>query len=103
MNFFQLIYAFIKKNLKNIRETEDPNERKKQWIQIVFGSVLAVGYGAIHLPPDISIREIIFAVGILLITLYFVFRALKYFKLIWNNLDLINHQEIVIGLYVFYI
>ena len=82
MNLFQLIYAFIKKNLKNIRETDDPNEKRKQWLQIFFGGVLALGYGAIHLPPDVTFREIIYAVGILVITLYFVFRALKYFKLI---------------------
>lgn len=82
MNFFQLIYAVIKKNLKIIRETNDPNEKRKQWLQIFFGGVLALGYGAIHLPPDVTIRETIYAVGILLVTLYFVFRALKYFKLI---------------------
>tara|TARA_Y100001935_G_C17147010_1_gene428505 strand:+ start:497 stop:745 length:249 start_codon:yes stop_codon:yes gene_type:complete len=82
MNFFQLIYAFIKKNLKSIRETDDPNEKRKQWLQIFFGGVVALGYGAIHLPPNVSIRELIYAVGILLITLYFAFRALKYLKLI---------------------
>ena len=82
MNFFQLIYAVIKKNLKIIRETNDPNEKRKQWLQIFFGSVIALGYGTIHLPADVSIREITYAVGILLITLYFAFRALKYFKLI---------------------
>ena len=44
MNFFQLIYAYIKKNLKTVQETEDSDERKKQWIKIVFGIVLALGY-----------------------------------------------------------
>ena len=82
MNFFQLIYAYIKKNLKSIRETEDPNEKRKKWLQIFFGGVLALGYGAIHLPPDVSPRELIYGVGILFITLYFAFRTLKYFKLI---------------------
>ena len=82
MNFFQLIGAYIKQNLKKLKETEDPNERKKQWIQIVFGSVIAVGYGAIHLPADVSIRDIIFAVLILFTIIYFSIRALKYFKII---------------------
>ena len=59
MNFFQLIAAYIKQNLKKLKETEDPIERKKQWIQIVFGSVIALGYGVIHLPSDVSIRDII--------------------------------------------
>ena len=82
MNLFQLIYALIKKNLKSVQETDDPNEKRKLLFQVFFGVVLALGYGAIHLPPDLSITEILYGVGILLVTLYFVFRALKYFKLI---------------------
>ncbi len=82
MNFFQLIAAYIKQNLKKIKETEDPNERKKQWIQIAFGIVLALGYGGLHIPPNVSVSEVIYALGILFITLYIVFRSLKYFKLI---------------------
>ena len=53
MNFFQLIFAFIKKNFKNLQETNDSNERKKQWIQIIFGSLIATGSGLIHLPPNV--------------------------------------------------
>ena len=82
MNIFQLIYAFIKKNLKTVQEIEDSDERKKQWLKIVFGIVLALGYGGLHIPPGVSIREVIYALGILFITLYVVFRVLKYFKLI---------------------
>tara|TARA_B100001248_G_scaffold258601_1_gene243064 strand:+ start:122 stop:370 length:249 start_codon:yes stop_codon:yes gene_type:complete len=82
MNFYQLIAAYIKQNLKKIKETDDPNERKKQWIQIAFGCVIAIGYGAIHLPADVSIRDIIFAVLILLTIIYFSIRALRYFKII---------------------
>ena len=82
MNIFPLIYALIKKNLKTVQEIEDSDERKKQWLKIVFGIVLALGYGGLHVPPDVSIMEIIYALGILFMTLYVVFRALKYFKLI---------------------
>ena len=82
MNIFPLIYALIKKNLKTVQEIEDSDERKKQWLKIVFGIVLALGYGGLHVPPDVSIREVIYALGILFITLYVVFRALKYLKLI---------------------
>ena len=82
MNFFELINSFIKKNLKNVREIEDLDERRKQWLKIVFGMVLALGYGGLHIPPGVSIRDIIYALGILFITLYIVFRSLKYFKLI---------------------
>ena len=82
MNFFQLIYAYIKKNLKTAQEIEDSDERKKQWIKIVFGIVLALGYGGLHVPPNVSVSEVIYALGILFVTLYVVLRALKYFKLI---------------------
>ena len=82
MNFFQLIAAYIKQNLKKLKKTEDPNERKKQWIQIVFGSVIALGHGAIHLPADVSIRDIIFAVLILFTIIYFAIRVLRYLKII---------------------
>ena len=82
MNFFQLIAAYIKQNLKKLKETEDPIERKKQWIQIVFGGIIALGYGVIHLPSDVSIRDIILAVFMLLTIIYFSIRALRYFKII---------------------
>ena len=82
MNLFELIYNFIKKNFKSVRDIEDSEERIKQWLKIVFGIVLALGYGGLHIPPNVSMIEIIYALGILFITLYVVFRALKYFKLI---------------------
>ena len=82
MNLFELIYNFIKKNFQSVRDIEDSEERRKQWLKIVFGIVLALGYGGLHIPPNVSMIEIIYALGILFITLYVVFRTLKYFKLI---------------------
>ncbi len=82
MNLFELISVFINKNFKNVRKIEDSDERKKQWLKIIFGILLALGYGGLHVPPDVSMVEIIYALGILFMTLYVVFRALKYFKLI---------------------
>ena len=82
MNLFQIIYAFIKKNIKTVQETKDTNEKRKKLLQIFFGVALALGYAVLHVPPDVSIREIIYAFGVLFITLYFAFRTLKYFKLI---------------------
>ena len=82
MNLFELIYNFIKKNFKSVRDIEDSEERRKQWLKIVFGIVLALGYGGLHVPPNVSMIEIIYALGILFVTLYVVFRTLKYFKLI---------------------
>ena len=79
----QVPQEVVKKAVKQTaQETEDSDERKKQWIKIVFGIVLALGYGGLHVPPNVSVSEVIYALGILFITLYVVFRALKYFKLI---------------------
>ena len=82
MNLFELIHHLLKKNLKSVQEIEDSDERKKQWLKIVFGIVLALGYGGLHVPPNVSMIEIIYSLGILFITLYVVLRVLKYFKLI---------------------
>ncbi len=82
MNLFELIYGFMKKNLNSVQEIDDSDERKKQWLKIVFGIVLALVYGGLHVPPDVSMMEVIYALGILFVTLYVVFRTLKYFKLI---------------------
>ena len=82
MNFFQLIYSFIKKNLTSLREAENPNEKRKHLFQIIFLSVIGVFYGLIHFPPSVSVSEILYAVGVLLISIYFVFRILKYLKIL---------------------
>ena len=82
MNFFQLIYSFIKKNFTSIREAENPNEKRKHLFQIIFLSVIGVFYGLIHFPPGVSVSEILYAVGVLLISIYFVFRILKYLKIL---------------------
>ena len=34
-------------------------------------------YGGLHVPPNVSVSEVIYALGILFITLYVVFRALN--------------------------
>ena len=81
MNFFQLIYAYIKKNLKTAQETENSDERKNN-DQNSFWHCISFRYGGLHMPPNVSVSEVIYALGILFITLYIVFRSLKYFKLI---------------------
>ena len=72
----------LKKILKLLKKQKIRMKEKKQWIKIVFGIVLALGYGGLHVPPNVSVSEVIYALGILFITLYIVFRSLKYFKLI---------------------
>ena len=76
MNLFQLIYAYIKKILKVFKK-QKIQMKKKTMDQIVFGIVLALGYGGLHVPPNVSVSEVIYALGILFITLYVVFRVFK--------------------------
>ena len=51
MNFFNLFMPILKN--QNRLETEDSDE-EKQWIKIVFGVVLVLGYGGLHVPPKAS-------------------------------------------------
>ena len=82
MNFFQHIYSFIKKNFTSLKEAENPNEKRKHLFQIIFLSVIGVFYGIFHIPPGVSVSEILYAIGVLLISIYFVFRILKYLKIL---------------------
>ena len=41
------------------------DERKKQWIKIVFGIVLALGYGGLQY-LNVNVSEVIYALGMLL-------------------------------------
>ena len=62
LRIFSAYLCYIKKNLKTAQETEDSDERK-QWIKIVFGIVLALGYGGLHVLKKLVV---IYALGILL-------------------------------------
>tara|TARA_B100000524_G_scaffold270205_1_gene148767 strand:- start:158 stop:406 length:249 start_codon:yes stop_codon:yes gene_type:complete len=82
MNFIQLIFAYINKNLKSLRQTDNLKEKRKLLIQIIFLSTSVIFYVIIQLPPGVSASEIMYAGVIFLVILYFVFRTLKYFKIL---------------------
>ena len=71
----------LKKILKPLKK-QKIRMKEKNNDQNSFCIVLALGYGGLHVLQTVSISEVIYAIGILFITLYVVFRALKYFKLI---------------------
>ena len=37
--------------------------KKKTMDQNSFGIVLALGYGGLHVPPNVSVSEVIYAIG----------------------------------------
>ena len=55
---------------------------KTKIIQIVVGTLIPIGYTIIHIPPEVTMSQIISAVVVFYIIMYFSIRALKYFKII---------------------
>ena len=57
-------------------------ENKTKIIQIVVGTLIPIVYTIIHIPPEVTISQLISAVVIFYIIIYFAIRALKYYKII---------------------
>ena len=57
-------------------------ENKIKIIRIVVGTLIPIVYTIIHIPPEVTISQIISAVVIFYIIIYFAIRALKYYKII---------------------
>tara|TARA_Y100000748_G_scaffold244633_1_gene208996 strand:- start:506 stop:685 length:180 start_codon:yes stop_codon:yes gene_type:complete len=57
-------------------------ENKTKIIRIVVGTLIPIVYTIIHIPPEVTISQLISAVVIFYIIIYFAIRALKYYKII---------------------
>ena len=57
-------------------------ENKTKIIRIVVGTLIPIFYTIIHIPPEVTISQIISAVVIFYVIIYFAIRALKYYKII---------------------
>ena len=57
-------------------------ENKTKIIRIVVGTLIPIIYTIIHIPPEVTISQIISAVVVFYVIMYFCFRALTYFKII---------------------
>ena len=57
-------------------------ENKAKIIRIVVGTLIPIVYTIIHIPPEVTISQIISAVVIFYVIIYFAIRALKYYKII---------------------
>ena len=57
-------------------------ENKIKIIRIVVGTLIPIVYTIIHIPPEVTISQLISAVVIFYIIIYFAIRALKYYKII---------------------
>ena len=58
-------------------------ENKTKIIRIVVGTLIPIVYTIIHIPPEVTISQIISAVVVFYVIMYFCFRTLTYFKVIY--------------------
>ena len=57
-------------------------ENKTKLIRIVVGTLIPIVYTIIHIAPEVTISQIISALVVFYVIMYFSIRALKYFKII---------------------
>tara|TARA_B100000212_G_C27293399_1_gene498285 strand:+ start:461 stop:679 length:219 start_codon:yes stop_codon:yes gene_type:complete len=72
----------MRKYLERDRTEKDPKKRRKEFYQILLWSGIGIASIVSYVPKGTSITEIILAIGIFVIILYFFIRALKYFKIL---------------------
>ena len=56
-------------------------ENKTKIIRIVVGTLIPIFYTIIHIPPEVTMSQIISAVVIFYVIIYFAIRALEHFKI----------------------
>ena len=57
------------------------NEKRTKVIRIILGILIPIVYTVIHIPPDVTMQQIISAIVIFSVIIYFAIRALKRFNL----------------------
>ena len=57
-------------------------ERKTKVIRIVLGTLIPIIYTIIYIPPDVTAGQVISAVIIFYVILYFAIRTMEYYKII---------------------
>ncbi len=79
---FEILGTLMRKYLERDRTEKDPKKRRKEFYQILLWSGIGIASIVSYVPKGTSITEIILAIGIFVIILYFFIRALKYFKIL---------------------
>ena len=57
-------------------------DNKTKIIRIVVGTLIPIVYTVIHIPPEVTMSQIISAIVVFYVIMYFSIRALTYFKII---------------------
>ena len=79
---FEIIAKIISRNFKNLSDSKNPPDRKKQIIQIILCTVVAAVSFITYAPRDLSFSQVLLAIGSFFMIIYFAIRTLKYFKII---------------------
>ena len=82
IKLFEILANIIEKNLKRYQKTNEPKEKKKEFIQVLLWSGVGIVSIVTYVPRGTSITQIILAIGSFLLILYLAIRALKYFKIL---------------------
>lgn len=77
---FYILANIIEKYFKRYQKTNEPKERKKEFVQVLLWSGVGIVSIVTYVPRGTSITQIILAIGSFLLILYLAIRALKYFK-----------------------
>jgi hypothetical protein len=79
---FEALANVIEKSLKRYQKTNEPKERKKEFVQVLLWSGVGIVSIVTYVPKGTSITNIILAIVSFFIILYLAIRALKYFKIL---------------------
>ena len=79
---FYILANIIEKYFKRYQKTNEPKERKKEFVQVLLWSGVGIVSIVTYVPRGTSIIQIILAIGSFLLILYLAIRALKYFKIL---------------------
>lgn len=79
---FYILANIIEKYFKRYQKTNEPKERKKEFVQVLLWSGVGIVSIVTYVPRGTSITQIILAIGSFLLILYLAIRALKYFKIL---------------------
>ena len=77
---FYILANIIEKYFKRYQKTNEPKERKKEFVQVLLWSGVGIVSIVTYVPRGTSITQIILAIGSFLLILYLAIRALKYIK-----------------------
>ena len=58
------------------------NRKRTKVIRIILGALIPMVYIVIHIPPNVTMNQIISAIIIFFVIIYIAIKALKYFKTI---------------------